>query len=179
MPNVTKKKKASPTRVAKTRTAAAPRAKSAAKEPAAATKKAARGATKTSTTAKGSKYGPRIDLGTPIDSFFAKQPAELQPILEALRELVEQTIPAAQSSIKWGMPFYTLDGMMLCALGGHKSHVNLILAGPPEVFVDPKELLEGDGKTGRRLKLTKLADLPKTAVRTWLLAAAAHARTLH
>jgi hypothetical protein len=77
------------------------------------------------------------------------------------------------------MPFYTLDSVMLCALGGHKSHVNLILAGPPEVFVDPKELLEGDGKTGRRLRLTQLADLPKTAVRTWLLAAAAHAQSLH
>jgi hypothetical protein len=122
------------------------------------------------------KPGPRADYGAPIDGFFAKQPAHLRAILEVLRELVEEVSPDATSSIKWGMPFYTLGRGNFCALAGFKSHVNLILSGPPGTFADPKGLLEGDGKTGRHLKLRTLDDLPRAEVRGWLRSAAARAR---
>ena len=137
----------------------------------------------TSTTAKvrkpapaAQKWGTRADLGAPIDGFFARQPRDLRAILEALRAEVERAAPEAAGAIKWGMPFYTLDGEMMCALGSHKAHVNLILAGPPGTFADPEERLEGGGKTGKHLKLRALADLPRAAVRGWLRAAAATAR---
>lgn len=118
------------------------------------------------------KPAPRADLGAPIDTFFAKQPAALREILEALRQLVEEVVPGAASAIKWGMPFYTLGGTPVCALTAHKSHVNLVLAGPPGTFQDPDGLLIGDGKTGRHLKLTALDDLPRATVRDWLRTAA-------
>lgn len=121
-------------------------------------------------------HGPRADFGAPIDAFFAKQGPTTRPILEALRKLVEETVPAAQSSLKWGMPFYTLGGTMMCALGGHKSHVNLILAGPPGTYVDPDGLLEGTGKTGKHLKLTSVDQIPRATVKKWLHTAAAVAQ---
>jgi hypothetical protein len=123
-----------------------------------------------------SKWGPRADLGAPIEGFFARQSAELRAILDALRAEVERAAPEAIGAIKWGMPFYTLGGEMMCALAGHKSHVNLILAGPPGTFADPGGRLEGAGKTGKHLKLRTLAELPRAAVRGWLRAAAAHAK---
>ena len=122
------------------------------------------------------KWGRRVDLGAPIEGFFARQPPALRAILEALREEVERAAPEAVGAIKWGMPFYTLNGEMMCALGAHKSHVNLILAGPPGTFADPEGRLEGEGKTGKRLKLRTLAELPRSAVRAWLRTAAATAR---
>ena len=122
------------------------------------------------------KHGPRADLGAPIEGFFAKQPAATRPILEKLRSMVEEAAPEAKSSLKWGMPFYEINGTMMCALGGHRAHVNLILSGPPGSYADPQGQLEGDGKTGRRLKLTALDELPLAAVRGWLKAAAALAR---
>ena len=122
------------------------------------------------------KPAPRADLGAPIDGFFAKQPPHLRAILEELRKLVEEAAPEASSSIKWGMPVYTLNGAMMCALIAYKSHVNLILSGPPEAFVDPESRLSGEGKTGRHLKLTALDELPRDAVRAWLHAAADLAR---
>jgi hypothetical protein len=122
------------------------------------------------------KHGPRADFGKPIDGFFAKQPAALRPLLEELRRMVEKAAPDAESSIKWGMPFYTIGGAMMCALGGHKSHVNLILAGPPGAFRDPEGRLSGVAKGGRHLKLTGLDDLPRAAVRGWLKTAADLAR---
>lgn len=90
--------------------------------------------------------------------------------------MIEQAVPGAESSIKWGMPFFTVGGAMMCALGSHKSHVNLILAGPPGAFDDPEGRLEGTGKTGRHLKLARLDELPRAAVRGWLRTAAEHAR---
>jgi hypothetical protein len=122
------------------------------------------------------KWGPRADLGAPIDGFFARQPAELRAILEALRAEVERAAPEAVGAIKWGMPFYTLHGEMMCALAAHKSHVNLILAGPPGTYADPEGRLEGEGKTGKHLKLRALDELPRAAVRGWIATAAKTAR---
>lgn len=118
----------------------------------------------------------RADYGAPVDAFFAKQPESHRAILEPLRKLVEKTIPKVESSLKWGMPMFTLGGKMVCGLGAHKAHVNLILAGPSTIFIDPKGLLQGEGKTGRRLVLQSKADLPPEAVlRAWIVAAAKHA----
>ena len=129
------------------------------------------------TTGTGRKPVPsRADLGAPIDAFFTRQPPHLRAILEALRALVEEAAPDARSSIKWGMPFFGIGREMMCALAAFKAHVNLILAGPSGTFEDPEALLEGEGKTGRHLKLRALDELPREAVRGWLRAAASIAR---
>ena len=120
--------------------------------------------------------GRRSDFGLSIDSFFGKQPPNLQEILQVLRELVEEAAPDAEASLKWGMPFYTVGGAMLCALGGHRTHVNLVMAGPPETFADPDGRLAGEGKTGRHLQLRSLEELPRDLVIEWLRAAAELAR---
>jgi hypothetical protein len=90
--------------------------------------------------------------------------------------MIKEVAPGVESSIKWGMPFFTLDGKMMCALGAHKSHVNLILVGPPGAFPDPQGRLEGKGKGGRHLKLRSLDELPKESVRKWLRVAAKEIR---
>jgi hypothetical protein len=131
---------------------------------------------KPATKVRAGAYAARADLGRPIDGFFAKQPAHLRAILEELRRMVEKAAPEATSSLKWGMPFFAIGDTMMCALGGHKSHVNLILPGPPGTYADPKRLLIGEGKTGRHLKLTSLDELPRSQVRVWLRTAAAQAR---
>jgi hypothetical protein len=64
----------------------------------------------------------------------------------------------------------------LCAFGAHKSHVNLILHGPPGTFDDPDGRLEGEGTTGRHLKIRTIEELPRDVVRSWLHAAAERAR---
>jgi hypothetical protein len=118
----------------------------------------------------------RADFGAPIESYFARQPAQLRDLLEALRKLVEETAPEATASIKWGQPFYEIGGEMMCALTAHRSHVNLVLAGPQGAFADPGGLLEGEGKTGRHLTLRSGDALPADAVRGWIRTAAQIAR---
>jgi hypothetical protein len=117
----------------------------------------------------------RADYGAPVDGFFAKQPAALRAILDELRGLVQDAAPDAAASLKWGMPFFARGDEMMCALAAFKSHVNLILPGPPGTYADPDGRLEGDGKTGKHLKLRALAELPRETVRGWLRTAAARA----
>jgi hypothetical protein len=120
---------------------------------------------------------PRKDLGAPIDGFFVKLPATTKPIALALRTVIEEAMPTATSSIKWGNAFFEIDGAMFCAIGAHKAHVNLILWGPPASFADPGDRLTGEGKTGRHLKLTSVAEIPRAAVKRWVRTAAANARS--
>ncbi|MBL8627481.1 MAG: DUF1801 domain-containing protein [Myxococcales bacterium] len=164
-----------------TRSTSATRAKPKAKPATTKAKPAATKARSKATTPKAApvarkKPAPRADLGKPIDGFFKRQSAALQPIARALRALIESAAPEARSSIKWGMPFFMIGDSMVCAIGAHKAHVNLILSGPPGTFSDPDGLLSGDGKTGRHLKLTASDTLPTAAVRGWLRTAVARAR---
>jgi hypothetical protein len=52
---------------------------------------------------------PRADLGpSPVDGFFkeaARRPSST-PSSGRCAKLVEETVPYASSSIKWGMPYY-------------------------------------------------------------------------
>jgi hypothetical protein len=122
------------------------------------------------------KFGPRKDLGAPVEGFFAKQPPQLRSILDQLRTMIAEAAPEATAATKWGMPFYSVGANMMCALAAFKAHVNLILPGPPGTYADPDGLLEGDGKTGKHLKLRPTGALPRAAVRGWLRTAAARAR---
>jgi hypothetical protein len=122
------------------------------------------------------KMAPRADLGAPVDGWYARQPQPQRAIADALRALIHEAAPEASGSLKWGMPFCSLGGGMMCAVAGFKAHVNLILAGPPGSFDDPAGRLEGDGKTGRHLKLRTLDELPRRDVLGWLRVAAALAR---
>jgi hypothetical protein len=145
-------------------------AKAAAKNKAATKKRLAKA---NSTT----RHQPRADFGAPIDGFVAKQPPHLRAILDALRILIEEAAPDAASSLKWGMPFYSIGGKMICGTPAHKAHVNLILAGPPGAFDDPERILSGESRMGRHLKLTSVDDLPpKPILRRWLVTAAKIAR---
>jgi hypothetical protein len=158
--------------------------KAAAKRPAKKTTSAAKkrpaakaGASKAAPAGKAPPlYAQRADLGKPVDGFFAKVKEPLRPVTDELRSLVMRAAPEARSSIKWGMPFYEIGGATMCAIAVHKSHVNLILAGPPGSFADPDGLLSGEGKTGRHLKVTSPSELPREKVRRWLATAADLAR---
>lgn len=123
-----------------------------------------------------SKPAPRADYGLPIDAFFGKQPPPLQPILKQLRQLIEAAAPDATSQLKWGMPFYEIGGKTMCAIGGHKAHVNLILHGPAGTYPDAKGLLEGESKQGCHLKLRAGDTVPTAEVKKWLGIAAKNAR---
>lgn len=123
-----------------------------------------------------SSSGKRADLGAPVGPFFERQPSQLRAILDELRLLVEEVAPDASASLKWGMPWFSIDGERMCSLTAHKAHVNLVLIGPPDAFPDPDGRLRGEGAGGRHLRLESIDELPRDRVRIWLQTAAELAR---
>ncbi len=93
-----------------------------------------------------------------------------------LRRIVEAAAPDATASIKWGMPVFSIGREMMCALGGFKTHVNLVLPGPSGTYADPGGRLEGKSVHGRHLKLRAIDELPREDVRRWVRTAAERAR---
>jgi hypothetical protein len=125
----------------------------------AATKPAKKAATKTGS--------------APDDRYFAEQSPDKRALLEKLRALVNKTVPDADVSIKWGVPFYQRNGKNVCALASFKDYVGINFFASPSALADPQKKLEGSGKINRMLKVRTAADIDNASITRWLKAAAA------
>lgn len=100
-----------------------------------------------------------------IDAYIAKAAPFAQPILRHLRDIVHTAIPSIVEEIKWGMPYFTLNGSIVAAMASFKAHASFMIHGDEEGWEK-----EGMGAFG---KLAALADLPSDSVLQAKLAAAA------
>ena len=108
---------------------------------------------------------PRVDLYIDKSADFAK------PILEQLRELVHDTVPGVEETIKWGMPFFMHAGGLLCNMAAFKGHVTFGFWKGGQVVGDSSKSGEAMGQLGR---LTSVKDLPpKKTLVGWIKAAVA------
>lgn len=91
-----------------------------------------------------------------IDAYIAKAAPFARPILDHVRERVRAVLPAAQETIKWSAPAFTLDGKILLIIAAFKNHAALN-------FWRGQELRSDEARTdamGQFGKLTSVADLP-------------------
>lgn len=93
-----------------------------------------------------------MDRDPRIDAYIAKAAPFAQPILTHLRALVATAEPGAQESVRWGAPFWILEGRQLCGMASFKQHCAFIIDGPGGG--------EAMGDLGR---ITSLDDLPADA----------------
>lgn len=97
-----------------------------------------------------------------VDSYIASSEPEARPTLQALRKIIKSTIPKAEESISWGVPFYKYHGL-LAGFAVFKSHVSFGLA-----FVldskDREELAEKGYTTGKKTVQIKFDQKVPTAV---------------
>ena len=138
-------------------------------------KKMSSAASKKAAPKKAAMRKGRADYGAPIGPWFEQLPPEKRAPLEKLRALVEATVPNARSGLKWGVPFYTLDGKQLCDLVALKHEVALGIFAPPEAFDDPKGQLQGKSDEYRVLKVKDESEIDAASVKRWLKAAVAAA----
>ena len=109
-----------------------------------------------------------------VDAYIEGAAAFAQPVLRALREAVHAGCPGANETIKWGMPFFTIDGRILAHMAAFTRHCAFGIWRGREVAPRGKEG-EAMGQFGR---IASAADLPprRELVRRVELAAAAAAR---
>ena len=106
-----------------------------------------------------------------VSTYIAKQPADKRALLERLDSIVTRTVPTATASIKWGVPFYEVEGAKVCALASFKDHVGINFFAPQAALADPGKKLEGAGKGNRMLKVRTAKDIDVPAITRWLKAA--------
>jgi hypothetical protein len=104
-----------------------------------------------------------------VDAYVAKAAPFARPILRKLRAAVHTACPGAEETIKWGMPFFTADGKILCYMAAFRAHAAFGFwrgAKTAAFGKSPAKAGEAMGQLGR---ITSLADLPAAAtLRGWI-----------
>lgn len=118
---------------------------------------------------------PEQQLDSRVDAYIERAAPFAQPILAHLRELMHKACPRVTEAIKWSMPFFLQQGIILANMAAFKQHCAFGFWGP-----EMKELLEKDGldssdAMGTLGRITSLRDLPSDKA---LLAYMRHAADL-
>ena len=95
-----------------------------------------------------------------IDAYIEKAAPFAQPVLTHLRNLMHQACPHATESVKWGMPFFTQRGVILCHMAAFKRHCAFGFWGPEMKKVLKRDGLQSSDAMGVLGRITKLKDLP-------------------
>jgi uncharacterized protein YdeI (YjbR/CyaY-like superfamily) len=102
-------------------------------------------------------FDPRVDAYIDKCADFAK------PILKHLRQVVHTAIPHINETIKWGCPFFELNGSV-CQMVAFKQHCGFGFWNA-KALSDPEGVLhKEDGTAGSFGKITSMDDLPADAI---------------
>jgi len=105
-----------------------------------------------------------------VNSYIAAQAARAVPVLNRLREVVWATVPQAEESIKYTVPFYTYCGL-LCYLTAKPDRVVLGLCDGASL-PDPLNTLTGNQKQIRHIVIAPTDTLPEKEIQFMLMEAA-------
>jgi uncharacterized protein YdhG (YjbR/CyaY superfamily) len=97
-----------------------------------------------------------------VDAYIGKARPFAQPILNHVRESMHKACPEVDETIKWGMPFFELNGIILGNVAAFKEHCSLGLWGPEMAAIigmgnDGAKSNEAMGTFGR---VASVKDLP-------------------
>ena len=91
-----------------------------------------------------------------VDDYIARKAEFARPILEHVRARVHAVVPAAEETIKWGAPSFTLNGKILLMMAAFKAHAALNFWRGQELRGDEANA-DAMGQFGR---LQSVDDLP-------------------
>jgi len=95
-----------------------------------------------------------------VDMYIEKAASFARPVLTHLRNLVHQACPRATESVKWGMPFFLLQGIVLGHMAAFKQHCAFGFWGPEMKKVLAKDGLASSKAMGSLGRIAGLQDLP-------------------
>jgi uncharacterized protein YdeI (YjbR/CyaY-like superfamily) len=95
-----------------------------------------------------------------VDAYIEKAAPFAQPVLMHLRKLIHQACPRVTETIKWGMPFFLRQRIVLCHMAAFKQHCALGFWGPEMKKVLSKDKLASSDAMGSLGRITGVKDLP-------------------
>ena len=100
-----------------------------------------------------------------VEAFLQHTPAHLQEIVLELRNLIAEAAPDAVEVIRWGGLSYFHEGRGgivsagICQIGIHEDHVRLAFIHGAFI-ADPRQLLVGEQKAKRFVRIESFDDAP-------------------
>ena len=101
-----------------------------------------------------------------IDDYIAAAPAEVQPILQKVRQTIHKAAPKAEETISYQMPTFTLDGDYLVYFAAFKKHIGLYPA--PVGIAEFKDAQARYGAGQGSLKFPLDEPIPYAVIRQWV-----------
>jgi uncharacterized protein YdeI (YjbR/CyaY-like superfamily) len=95
-----------------------------------------------------------------VDAYIEKAAPFAQPILAHLRELMHKACPRVTESVKWGMPFFIQQGVILCHMAAFRQHCAFGFWGPEMKRVLAKDGLNSSDAMGSLGRIITLKNLP-------------------
>jgi uncharacterized protein YdeI (YjbR/CyaY-like superfamily) len=95
-----------------------------------------------------------------VDAYIERAAPFAQPVLTHLRKLMHQACPRATESVKWGMPFFLQQDVILGHMAAFKQHCVFGFWGPEMKKVLAKDGLVSSQAMGSLGRITGLKDLP-------------------
>jgi uncharacterized protein YdhG (YjbR/CyaY superfamily) len=104
-----------------------------------------------------------------VDAYLAEVPPTRRPALATLRKLIRKIAPAAEETMRYGLPTYLL-GDMFCALASQKHYMALYCR--EEVVDRYRSRLDALSCGKSCIRFRQLEDLPMTVISSILREAA-------
>lgn len=111
-----------------------------------------------------------MNFNEKVSDYIKQAPKEQLEILEELRMLIHKSVVETKEEIKWGMPVFKKN-KTFTYLRFSAKHVTLGFYNIDRIQ-DPQNILEGDGKTMRHVKIYNKKDIDKKQFAEWLKATA-------
>lgn len=109
-----------------------------------------------------------------IDNYLANLPDWQRHNLVMFRKLIHEAVPDVAEEWKWNVPFFMLDGKMLCAMSAFKAHTKYNFINGAEI--EDKDNLFNNGfesKTSRGIDLHEGDKIDEVKLKTLIKTAAA------
>jgi uncharacterized protein YdhG (YjbR/CyaY superfamily) len=102
-----------------------------------------------------------------VDDFLATLPDDRRAALQHLRELTQETCPAAVEGFGYGMPGFKYRGRPLIYFSSFKNHMSIFAAGYEAINRHRTELADYDIRAGT-IHFQAAKPLPDELVRTFI-----------
>lgn len=108
-----------------------------------------------------------------VDEYLVKKAHPMTTEIERVREIILNTHPGIEETIKWSSPTFMYKGNMASYFMNAKKHVSLMFH-KGALINDESGLLQGDGKEGRTAKFSTLDEVEnrksdlEQVVREWM-----------
>jgi uncharacterized protein YdeI (YjbR/CyaY-like superfamily) len=99
-----------------------------------------------------------------VDAYIGKARPFAQPVLIHIRELMHKAAPDLNETVKWGMPFFELNGVILGNMAAFKEHCSLGLWGPEMHAILGNDGAKSNEAMGTFGRIASVKDLPAEKV---------------